>query len=204
MGRLHLRPHYCLSSVGQQRVRVFGLDLRASGRPRLSAIWRCACLRARRRRLRRTRSRGDGRDVRGRTHGRRARRFRYGFYFHPSNINVANLGTYFSLAEVRGTWVLGSHPLTRFGVHPYSFLGLGLADFSARVPTAATVTDINGPQAISAWRVAGPGFVSTGVGVRIGNARFAVMIAPLKLALPFGSGTALAYMPEIAFVDSLF
>ena len=129
---------------------------------------------------------------------------RYGFYFHPSNVNVVDFGTYFSILEARATWVLGSHPLTSPGVRPYALLGLGYADFSAPVDTGVTTKDAVGTQAISAWKIAGPGFVTTGIGVRIGNDRLAIMIAPVKIAAAFGSGSAIAFMPEIVVLGSPF
>ncbi len=129
---------------------------------------------------------------------------RYGFYFHPSNVNVVDFGTYFSILEARATWVLGSHPLTLPGVRPYVLLGLGYADFSAPVETSAKTTDANGTQSISAWKIAGPGFVTTGIGLRIGNDRMAIMIAPLKIAAAFGSGSTIAFMPEIVLLGSPF
>jgi hypothetical protein len=99
---------------------------------------------------------------------------------------------------------LGSHPLTAPGVRPYVLLGLGYADFSAPVDTTATTKDAVGTQAISAWKIAGPGFVTTGIGLRIGNERMALMIAPLKIAAAFGSGSAVAFMPEIVLLGSPF
>lgn len=127
---------------------------------------------------------------------------RYGFYVHPTNVNV--VFSLPSIAEVRATWVLGPHPLSRPGVRLYTLLGVGVGDFSARVPTGITTTDVNGPQEVSAWRVAGPWFVTTGIGVRIGTPRFAVMLAPLKFALPFGAGSAATLMPEITLMSSPF
>ena len=130
--------------------------------------------------------------------------FRFGFYFHPTNVNVVDFHSYFSIFELRATWVLGSHPLTMPGVRPYVLFGVGYADFGAPVATAAATTDALGSQSISAWKVAGPGFVTTGGGIRIGNEHLAVMIAPLKIAAAFGSGAAIAYMPEIALLGSAF
>ena len=129
---------------------------------------------------------------------------RYGFYFHPANVNVVDFHTYFSILEARATWVLGSHPLTVPGLRPYVLFGLGYADFSASVDTSVTTKDAVGTQSISAWKIAGPGFVTTGVGLRIGNERLAIMIAPLKIAAAFGSGSTIAFMPEIALLGSPF
>ncbi len=129
---------------------------------------------------------------------------RYGFYFHPTNVNVVDFHTYFSILEARATWVLGSHPLTAPGLRPYVLLGLGYADFSAPVDTTASTKDAVGTQSISAWKIAGPGFVTTGIGLRIGNDRLAIMMAPLKIAAAFGSGSAIAFMPEIALLGSPF
>ncbi len=129
---------------------------------------------------------------------------RYGYYFHPANVNVVDFGTYFSIFEARATWVLGSHPLTVPGIRPYALLGLGYADFSAPVDTGVTTKDVVGTHTISAWKIAGPGFVTTGIGVRIGNERVAIMIAPVKIAAAFGSGSAIAYMPEIVLLGSPF
>jgi hypothetical protein len=129
---------------------------------------------------------------------------RYGFYFHPTNVNVVDFGTYNSILEARATWVLGSHPLTAPGIRPYALLGLGYADFSAPVATPGTTKDALGTQTINAWKIAGPGFVTTGIGVRIGNEHLAIMIAPVKIAAAFGSGSAIAYMPEIALLGSSF
>jgi len=129
---------------------------------------------------------------------------RYGFYFHPSNVNVVDFHTYFSIIEARATWVLGNHPLTMPGPRPYVLLGLGYADFSAPVDTGATTTDVNGVHSISAWKIAGPGFVTIGIGLRIGTERLALMIAPTKIAAAFGSGATIAWMPEIAVLASSF
>lgn len=130
--------------------------------------------------------------------------FRSGFYFHPTNVNVDGTWPVPFIAEARATWILGPHPLSRPGVRLYALLGAGIGDFSARVATGLTTTDANGPQQVSAWRVAGPGFVTTGIGVRIGTPRFAVMIAPFKLALPFGAGSAATLMPELTVMSSPF
>ena len=130
---------------------------------------------------------------------------RAGFYFHPTNVNVVDFGTYFSIYEARVTWVLGHRPLTSsWGFRPYALFGVGLADFSAPARTSLTTTNVIGTQAIDAWRVAGPGFITTGLGVRFGNERFAVMLAPLKVTSAFGSGGAIAFMPELALMTSLF
>ena len=129
---------------------------------------------------------------------------RSGFYFHPSNVNVVDFATYFSIYEARATWVLGSHPLTVLGFRPYALFGIGLADFSAPVATSVKSSEANGPQQVFAWRVAGPGFVTAGLGLRFGNERFAIMLAPAKIAVAFGSGTAMAFMPEVALMTSLF
>ena len=130
--------------------------------------------------------------------------FRFGCYFHPTNVNVDGTWPLQSIAEARATWIFGPHPLSRPGVRLYTLFGAGVGDFSARVPTDITTTDANGPQAVSAWRVAGPGFVTTGIGVRIGTPRFAIMIAPLKFALPFGNGSAATLMPELTVMSSPF
>ena len=129
---------------------------------------------------------------------------RWGFYFHPTDVNVVDFHTYSSIIEARATWVLGNHPLTEPGLRPYVLLGLGYADFSSPAETSATTSDVTGTHGINAWRIAGPGFVTTGVGLRIGNERLAVMIAPIKIAAAFGSGSAIAYMPEIVLLGSPF
>lgn len=119
-----------------------------------------------------------------------------GFYVHPTNVNVV-----FSLPiifEGRVAWILGNHPLTVSGIRPYAFVGGGVADFSSAIDTPI------GSQSVTAWRVAGPGFVSFGLGVRIGTPRFQVLIAPLKMALAVGNGTAVGFMPELSIMAAPF
>ena len=130
---------------------------------------------------------------------------RFGTYFHPGNVNVVNSGAYPFIYEARATWVLGPHPLTRSGIRVYTLLGVGMGDFSAPAETGITAAvDAGDARPIQAWRVAGPGFATTGVGIRIGTPRFALMIAPFKITLPVGSGSTFAFMPELAIMSAPF
>lgn len=131
---------------------------------------------------------------------------RYGFYFHPHNVHVADYGLLNdSIWEARATWVLGAHPLTRtaYAFRPYALFGFGMADFSAPVDLTLVVKDeVLGRQPVQAWKVAGPFFVTTGLGLRFGNADLGMMLAPLKIAAAFGRGGAIAYMPELSVMRS--
>ncbi len=130
---------------------------------------------------------------------------RAGNYFHPTNVNVVRFGPSNLIFEARATWVLGPHPLTRSGIRVYTLLGVGLGDFSAPAETGITAAvDAGDARPIQAWRVAGPGFATTGVGIRIGTPRFALMIAPFKITLPFGNGSTFAFMPELAIMSAPF
>ncbi len=131
---------------------------------------------------------------------------RYGFYFHPQNVHVADYGLLNdSMLEARVTWVLGAHPLTRtrYAFRPYALFGFGMADFGAPVDLTLVVKDdVLGHQPVQAWDVAGPFFVTTGLGIRFGNANLGMMLAPLKIAAAFGRGGAIAYMPELSVMRS--
>jgi hypothetical protein len=130
---------------------------------------------------------------------------RYGFYLHPINVNVVDFFSGMqSMWEARATWVLGRHPLTTraLAFRPYALFGVGLADFSAPVDTTLVVNStVFGPERVTAWKIAGPFFITTGVGVRFGNERLGVMFAPLKIAAAFGSGATVAYMPELTMMS---
>ena len=125
---------------------------------------------------------------------------RFGFYFHKGNVNVVDYNMPV-IAEARATWVFGAHPIAG-GIHPYVLLGAGVADFSSAMST--TVVDATGSHDVTAWRTAGPGFVTTGFGMRFGWPRFALMVAPVKFAFPFGYGSQLTWMPELAIVTAPF
>ncbi len=128
---------------------------------------------------------------------------RWGLYFDWGSVHVTNFPITNIMWEARATWVLGSHPLTQtaFGFRPYVLFGFGMADFGAPVDMTLVVKDdVYGQQPVQAWKVAGPFYVTTGLGLRFGNDRYGFMVAPLKIAAAFGSGGAIAYMPELTFM----
>jgi hypothetical protein len=130
---------------------------------------------------------------------------RFGFNFHRANaiVTASELtGTVFGIAEARATWVFGSHPISEGGIRPYALLGVGLTDFST--PVSTTAVDSAGSHAINAWKIAGPGFITTGIGIRIGLPTFALMIAPFKMTLPFGAGSLGTWMPEVSAMGAPF
>lgn len=127
---------------------------------------------------------------------------RLGVHFHPINVNVPGTTGYPFFGEARATWVFGSHPISEGGVRPYALLGAGLGDFSVAVNT--TVVDAAGPHQATAWKAGGPGFITTGIGIRIGWPRAALMIAPLKMTIPFGSGSLATWMPEVSVMSAAF
>ena len=78
-----------------------------------------------------------------------------------------------------------------------------MAEHSTAVSVKVDLVSLNsevlrGP--LSAWKVAGPGFVSGGAGLRWTVSRgFALSVLPLKATLAFGTGAPMALLsPEIA------
>jgi hypothetical protein len=127
---------------------------------------------------------------------------RFGWYFRRANVNASEWSGLPFMAEVRATWVFGSHPISEGGIRPYVLLGAGVADFS--IPVSTTAVDSAGSHPVDAWKVAGPGFVTTGVGIRFGTPKLALMLAPLKMTLPFGAGSLGTWMPELSVQSAPF
>jgi hypothetical protein len=107
--------------------------------------------------------------------------------------------------EARVTYVIGEHPLATAALAPVLVLGTGLAEHSTAVSVKVSVTvptagsnATTSTGSVSAWRVAGPGFVSTGIGLRwTVSPGFALSILP-KATLAFGSGSPMALLsPEV-------
>jgi hypothetical protein len=102
--------------------------------------------------------------------------------------------------EARVTYVIGEHPLATAALAPVLVLGTGLAEHSTAVSVKVALTSPTATStgSVSAWRVAGPGFVSTGIGLRwTVPPGFALSFLP-KATLAFGSGSPMALLsPEI-------
>jgi hypothetical protein len=106
--------------------------------------------------------------------------------------------------EARATYAIGEHPLATATLAPVLALGTGLAEYSTAVSVPVKVglpPGNNNPmiETVSAWRVAGPGFVTAGAGLRWTVSRgFALSVLPLKATLAFGSGLPMTLLsPEI-------
>jgi hypothetical protein len=108
--------------------------------------------------------------------------------------------------EGRVTYVIGERALATSGLFPVLALGAGLGEYSASVPVnvalAATFIPTAAPAGtlnVSAWRVAGPGFVSAGAGVRWAvTPDVALSVLPIKASFAFGNGPAALFLsPEI-------
>ena len=107
--------------------------------------------------------------------------------------------------EARVTYVIGEHPLATAALAPVLVLGTGLAEHSTAVSVKVALTSVTAGStvttstgSVSAWKVAGPGFVSTGIGLRwTASPGFALTFLP-KATLAFGSGSPMALLsPEI-------
>jgi hypothetical protein len=107
--------------------------------------------------------------------------------------------------EARATYAIGEHPLATATLAPILALGTGLAEYSTAVSVRVDVVTNNAVPlnttsgTVSAWRVAGPGFVTGGAGFRWTVSRgFALSVLPLKATLAFGSNPPMALLsPEI-------
>jgi hypothetical protein len=97
--------------------------------------------------------------------------------------------------EARFTYLVGKNALTKGGVAPMFFGGLGAGEFDAYLPVAVAVsgnpnfpgkTAYYGP---NAWTTAGPVFAAAGGGVRFGITEKIGATLDLKLEAGFG-GTA--------------
>jgi hypothetical protein len=105
--------------------------------------------------------------------------------------------------EARASYVIGEHPLATAGLSPVLALGAGLAEYSASVPVKVDLVPPSPMPStagtVSAWRVAGPGFVSAGVGLRWAvSPGFALSILPLKATFAFGTHAPNFFLsPEI-------
>jgi hypothetical protein len=107
--------------------------------------------------------------------------------------------------EARFTYLLGKSAISKGGIAPMFFGGLGVGEFDAYVPVAVTVGGtkafMNGSIATyapNAWAEAGPFFAAAGGGVRIGFSPRAAMTVGLKLELGVGgsAGSLLGVAPE--------
>jgi hypothetical protein len=107
--------------------------------------------------------------------------------------------------EARATYAIGEHPLATATLAPVLSLGTGLAEYSTAVsvPVEVATSNVGSPNrvtgTVSAWRVAGPGFVTAGAGLRwTVSWGFALSVLPLKATLAFGSNPPMALLsPEI-------
>jgi hypothetical protein len=107
--------------------------------------------------------------------------------------------------EARFTYLLGKNAISKGGIAPMFFGGLGVGEFDAYVPVAVAVG--NNPAfmggkvatyAPNAWAVAGPFFAAAGGGVRIGFSPRVAMTVGLKLELGLGgpAGSLFGVAPE--------
>ncbi|MDB4942598.1 MAG: hypothetical protein JWP97_2132 [Labilithrix sp.] len=106
-------------------------------------------------------------------------------------------------AEVRGTFLLKKDALMQSWA-PYVMVAAGLATFDASVkvnvverpggvPTGSPAVAKN----VDAWHIAGPGFFSTGGGVRVAIGQRAAFMGGLRLNLAIGNATAFSVGPEV-------
>jgi hypothetical protein len=113
--------------------------------------------------------------------------------------------------EARFTYLLGKSAISKGGLAPMFFGGLGVGEFDAYVPVAVTVGNKNftpmvpgahagdiATYAPNAWAAAGPFFVSAGGGIRYGFSPKAAMTVGLRLELGLGgtAGSLFGIAPE--------
>jgi hypothetical protein len=112
--------------------------------------------------------------------------------------------------EGRFTYLVGKNPLTKGGIAPMFFGGVGAGEFDAYLPVAVAVTPppsvlAANPKAgdavygANAWTTAGPLFLAGGAGVRIGLGQKVAATGALKLELGIGgtAGALFGVAPEI-------
>jgi hypothetical protein len=101
--------------------------------------------------------------------------------------------------EARLTYLLGKDAVSKKGVSPMLFAGLGAGEFDAFVPVTVTITTTAGKTVSgteNAWLTAGPVFFSVGGGARVLFAPKVAMTAALKFEGAFGG--AAGFLPGIA------
>jgi hypothetical protein len=119
-------------------------------------------------------------------------------------------------AEARGTYVIGKDAIAVGGLKPYIYLGAGFGAVNAPVGVtvavcpngmpASTCTSPPSTQQATAWKIAGPGFIAAGGGIRYGfgggtdgASRFA-LTAGIRLEGAIGEGFLFVPgIPEVGF-----
>ena len=101
--------------------------------------------------------------------------------------------------EARLTYLFGKDAVSKKGVSPLVFAGVGAGEFDAFVPVTVVITNaankvLSGTE--NAWLTAGPAFFSVGGGFRALFSPKVAMTAALKFEGAFG-GTA-GFLPGIA------
>ncbi|HEX3770292.1 MAG TPA: hypothetical protein VHV30_05485 [Polyangiaceae bacterium] len=98
--------------------------------------------------------------------------------------------------EGRLTYLFGKDAVSKKGITPMLFAGVGAGEFDAFVPVDVTLRDGRGPATENAWLTAGPGFFSVGGGARLLlSTKVAAMAA---LTFEGGFGGAAGFLPGVA------
>ncbi len=98
--------------------------------------------------------------------------------------------------EGRFTYLLGKNAVTKKGLSPMLFGGLGAGEFDAFVPVTVINKNVNRGATENAWLTAGPVFFSVGGGARVLFAPKVALTAALKFEGAFGG--AAGFLPGIA------
>ncbi len=93
-------------------------------------------------------------------------------------------------AELRGTYIFGTAPLTRVGFAPLAFLAAGAGEFDAQLTRYVTLQG-TGRRPVDIWIVRGPWFVAAGAGTRYQFSPRVAFTAALRVNVVLGSPSVL-------------
>jgi hypothetical protein len=100
-------------------------------------------------------------------------------------------------AELRGTLLLGDHPLAHSGFAPLLFLAGGVGEFDASSSVGVLTMGVPGIRPMVAWKTGGPGFAALGAGLRYAFSPRVAFSMALKGSLAFGGGFFPSIAPEL-------